>query len=220
MEGPALPKVSDSYHQARRDQILAAAEVCFARKGLRETTMQDIASEAGVSYGVLYNYFPSKHDLFRAAWETAQASREARFREAARQGDAVAVLAEAVRLALQRWSDLASTDGLHMRLQVLAEAVHDEGFHSLVREGLDVYWCLFAEIVRRGQRDGEIDPALDPRAVAYLLFALQEGFTDQKAIVPELDIDAYQQLVALVLERTLRPRKRGEASDDGDDATK
>lgn len=215
-----MPKVSDSYHQARRDQILAAAEACFARKGMRETTMQDIASEAGVSYGVLYNYFPSKHELFRGAWEAAQASREARFREAAKLGNSVTVLETVLTLGLDRWRDAASTDELRMRLQVLAEAVHDESFHSILQDGLEMYWERFIEIVRRGQADGEIDASLDPRAVAYLLFALQEGVSEQKAIVPDVDIDGYKRLMVLVLERTLRPRKGGEASNEGNDATK
>ena len=181
--------------------------------GLRDTTMQDIAQEAGVSYGVVYRYFPSKEELFRAASLAAQASREARFREAARQGDAIGALKAALRLALDRWRDPASIDELRMRLQVLAEAVHDQNFQDFVQEGLEMYWSGFGDIVRRGQRDGEIDGALDPRAVAQLLFALQEGFTEQKAIVPGLEIDAYQRTVALVLERTLRPGQSREASD-------
>lgn len=208
-----MPKVTDSYVQARRAQILEAAEACFSRRGLRDTTMQDIANEAGVSYGVLYRYFPSKGDLFRAASEQAQASRDRRFEEAAKQADSVSLLATALRLALDRWRDPATTNELRMRLQVLAEAVHDPDFQSLVHEGLDAYWVRFAEIVRRGQRDGEIDPDLEPESVAQLLFALQEGFTDQRAIAPELDIDAYQQLVALVLRRTLAPQGGAEVSD-------
>lgn len=208
-----MPKVTDSYLQARREQILEAAEACFSRKGLRDTTMQDIADEAGVSYGVLYRYFPSKGDLFRAASRQAQASRDRRFEEAAKQDDSISILEAVVGLALDRWRDPATTDELRMRLQVLAEAVHDSDFQSLVKEGLDTYWSRFADVVRRGQEYGEIDPSLDPESVAQLLFALQEGFTDQRAIAPELDIDAYQRLVALVLRRTLAPRGGAEVSD-------
>jgi AcrR family transcriptional regulator len=213
-----LPKVTDSYLQARREQILEAAEACFSRKGLRDTTMQDIADQAGVSYGVLYRYFPSKGDLFRAASIVAEASRDARFQEAAKQPDSIAVLEAVVRLALDRWRDPASTNELRMRLQVLAEAAHDDAFQDFVQEGLDRYWTRFMEIVLHGQRNDEIDADLDPRAVAHLLFALQEGFTEQKAIMPALDIDGYQRLVALVLERALKPRKGEEVHGEGDQA--
>ena len=209
-----MPRVSESYLEARREQILDAAEACFARQGLGATTMQDIADAAGVSYGVLYRYFPSKGDLFRAAMVVAQASRDARFEEAARQADSVSTLTTALRLALDRWRNPATADELRLRLQVLAEAAHDAGFEVVVRDGLKSYWARFVEIVRSGQRDGEIDPDLEPDAVAHMLFALQEGFTDQKAIVPYLDVDAYQRLVSLVLERALRPRHREEVRSD------
>src|SRR5215203_6389495 len=44
----------------RRTRILDAAERCFVRSGFHRTTMQDIASEAAMSPGNLYRYFPSK----------------------------------------------------------------------------------------------------------------------------------------------------------------
>lgn len=49
---------------ARRQQILAAAEVVFAAKGYRGATTKEIAQAADVSEGTLYNYFTSKRDLF------------------------------------------------------------------------------------------------------------------------------------------------------------
>lgn len=49
---------------ARRQQILAAAEVVFAAKGYRGATTKEIAQAADVSEGTLYNYFANKRDLF------------------------------------------------------------------------------------------------------------------------------------------------------------
>jgi AcrR family transcriptional regulator len=70
-----MPKVSETYLETRRQQVLDAAYSCFAQRGFHETTMQDIAQEAGVSYRVVYHYFDRKEDLIEEAWE---ASREAR----------------------------------------------------------------------------------------------------------------------------------------------
>src|SRR5436190_362469 len=47
----------------RRDEILAAAQTCFARSGFHQTSMQEICAEAGMSPGNLYRYFPSKEAL-------------------------------------------------------------------------------------------------------------------------------------------------------------
>lgn len=199
-----MPKVSSSYLEARRRLVLEAAESCFARKGLRATTMQDIADEAGVSYGVLYRYFQSKADLFRAASEEAETAREARFQEAEQEGDSIAVVATALRLSLDRWRDPQASDEVRLRSQVVVEALNDPDLARVVREGLEAYWSRFVALIRDGQARGEIDPGLDAMAVAQLLFALQEGFTGQKAIVPELDVEAYQRLAARVVERALR----------------
>lgn len=50
---------------ARLDQILEAATRVFARTGLENSKMSDVAAEAGVSQGTLYNYVESKEALFR-----------------------------------------------------------------------------------------------------------------------------------------------------------
>jgi TetR/AcrR family fatty acid metabolism transcriptional regulator len=49
---------------AYREAILAAAERVFARAGFYETRMADVAKEAGVGVGTLYNYFDSKEVIF------------------------------------------------------------------------------------------------------------------------------------------------------------
>ena len=48
---------------ARREQLLEAALHCFVVTGFHQTSMRDIASQAGVSLGSLYNHFESKTAL-------------------------------------------------------------------------------------------------------------------------------------------------------------
>jgi AcrR family transcriptional regulator len=46
-----------------RDRILAAAERCIERHGIRKTTMEDVASEVGMSRPSVYRYFADRDDL-------------------------------------------------------------------------------------------------------------------------------------------------------------
>jgi AcrR family transcriptional regulator len=46
-----------------RERILAAAERCIDRHGIRKTTMDDIASELGLSRPNVYRYFANRDDL-------------------------------------------------------------------------------------------------------------------------------------------------------------
>ncbi|HVF53405.1 MAG TPA: TetR/AcrR family transcriptional regulator [Actinomycetota bacterium] len=50
----------------RREEILAASLHLFAEKGFHGTSMRDIAREADITEGLIYHYFASKRDLFRA----------------------------------------------------------------------------------------------------------------------------------------------------------
>src|SRR4051794_35962497 len=49
-----------------RDKILRAAERLFSTKGFHGTGLREVANEAGVSVGNIYNHFPTKEQLFDA----------------------------------------------------------------------------------------------------------------------------------------------------------
>src|ERR1700753_4383625 len=46
-----------------RERILAAAERCIDRHGIRKTTMDDVANEVGLSRPSVYRYFADRDDL-------------------------------------------------------------------------------------------------------------------------------------------------------------
>ncbi len=54
-----------SVSQERVNRILAAGYGCFAHHGLRKTTMDDIATAAGMSRPAVYQYVRNKQDVFR-----------------------------------------------------------------------------------------------------------------------------------------------------------
>jgi len=50
-----------------RDRLIDAAEACLQAKGIRATTVSEVAEAAGVSRGWLYRHFPDKAALLGAA---------------------------------------------------------------------------------------------------------------------------------------------------------
>src|SRR5439155_26888484 len=50
----------------RRTQILDAALVCFAKRGIHHASMHDISAEAGISVGLTYRYFENKDAVISA----------------------------------------------------------------------------------------------------------------------------------------------------------
>jgi AcrR family transcriptional regulator len=59
-------RAAPSPSPARRAAILAAAQTCFWRSGIRRTAIEDVAVEAGLAKGTIYLYFASKEELFAA----------------------------------------------------------------------------------------------------------------------------------------------------------
>jgi AcrR family transcriptional regulator len=66
---------------ARREQVLAAATVAFARTGYAGTSTDVVAREAGVSQPYVVRMFGSKHELFLAVFDGAVTRVQLAFRE-------------------------------------------------------------------------------------------------------------------------------------------
>ncbi|MFH1699395.1 MAG: TetR/AcrR family transcriptional regulator [Candidatus Zixiibacteriota bacterium] len=60
----SIAKRKEREKEARRHSILEAAARVFSRKNFGEATLDEIAIEAELSKGTLYNYFKDKQDLF------------------------------------------------------------------------------------------------------------------------------------------------------------
>jgi AcrR family transcriptional regulator len=68
--------------ETTRQQILDTALRLFRERGFDEATMRDIASEAGVSLGNAYYYFPSKEAIVLAYYDLVQTEHARRVHEA------------------------------------------------------------------------------------------------------------------------------------------
>ena len=63
------PRLRERLKEATRGAILDAAETVFAREGVQRARMEDVASQAGVAVGTLYNYFADRNALLDALLE-------------------------------------------------------------------------------------------------------------------------------------------------------
>jgi len=66
LRGEDAPRGTRLPRQARRKQLLVAAQQVFVAHGYHAAAMDDIADRAGVSKPVLYQHFPSKLELYLA----------------------------------------------------------------------------------------------------------------------------------------------------------
>src|SRR6476660_369564 len=84
----------------RRDQILDAANAVFAERAYDQVSVEDIASSAGVTRGLVHHYFGGRKEVYLGLLERLGAQREQQLRPP-RGRSAGARLADSV----SRWLD-------------------------------------------------------------------------------------------------------------------
>src|SRR5439155_18907689 len=78
-----------------------------------------------------------------------------------------------------------------LSLDLWAEATRSDTIKETLRRGSEGYRSSFAEIVRRSQAKGEINPDLEPDAIARTFCSLFQGFVLQRTVDPNFDVWAY-----------------------------
>ncbi|MFT3719107.1 TetR family transcriptional regulator [Pseudorhodoferax sp.] len=92
--------------QATRHRLLDAAERVFHRQGVSQTSLQQIATEAGTTRGAIYWHFRDKADLFNAMMERVTLPLEQSLQQAPdARGGPLAALRAALLAALSQMRD-------------------------------------------------------------------------------------------------------------------
>nr|WP_145551208.1 TetR family transcriptional regulator [Variovorax boronicumulans] len=92
--------------QATRHRLLDAAERLFHRNGVSQTSLQQIATEAGATRGAIYWHFKDKADLFNAMMERVTLPLEQSLQQVATNGvDPLVGLKDSLRNALVQMRD-------------------------------------------------------------------------------------------------------------------
>jgi TetR/AcrR family fatty acid metabolism transcriptional regulator len=148
------------------DQVLEAARRCFSRHGYRKTSMDEVASEAGVAKGTVYLHCRDKQDLFVAAVE----------RELDAWLDELATPLDSGRPATEIMLEMARRDAAFVEQRPLvADLLAGELDAQLPqrRDRLDALRARglgqVATLLELGIRQGLFDPDLDVEATARVL---------------------------------------------------
>lgn len=185
-----MPKVTEAHLEARRQQIVDAAAACFSRKGFHQTTMQDICQEAELSPGAVYRYFSGKDEIIEAM-EAQGREHTAAIIEAvtSERDDTLDILSG---LADAFFSQLEDVQGCSLNIELWAEALSNPRVKKMVL-GIDdsIRNAFISKIVRNAQARGEMNPDLDPDAIARVMMSFWDGLVLQKTMDPKVDVWKY-----------------------------
>lgn len=200
---PDAGELPGSGAEARRRQILDAAEACFRDKGFHGASIADISAIAGVSPGHIYYYFRNKEEIITAI---AEAELEALLEIQ----DSVRLEHDVVEAIVARSGDIAlhyaDPQNSRLRLEILAESARNPCVSARV-QALDRRARESAYQSLRRVNAGLSGEALEGRiAVQYeLISAILFGITARA--VRGIDVDhtglrrAVMDAVRHVLER-------------------
>lgn len=129
-----MPRVLPEYKSIAKSKIVEAARTLFAEKGFRQTTMDEIAGELGISKAALYTYFKDKEELFKAAYEASPRELEKVIEWVVQQGDTKKAF-EAFYVKMMPSSK--RTAGLSF--EVISEATRNPGLRAVLKRHNDQY---------------------------------------------------------------------------------
>ncbi len=179
-----------------RDRIVDAAYRALVKRGYHQTSMKDIAEEAGVAPGLAHYYFETKEDLLVAAIQRGCAPL---LEELSRQGlpmDAeVPAGPEAYELARRGFEltkdELRRYHELHTLINdMFGVGLHNPKIAAAVKEFITERRALVAAIARAVIPQMPQPPAAGPDAIAAAIWGSFHGIALQKLMDPAFDADA------------------------------
>lgn len=196
-----MPRLKPDTQRARREHILDAAEVCFARSGFHRTTMQDICKEAGISPGALYVYFDSKEALIAGIAERDRQDFARRFEALAAAGDflkALSIMGE------QYFVEEPAHKRL-MCIEIGLEATRNPRVGEIHRR-VDTYVRdSFEALFQRLKDEGRIAPTIEIPILANIFITIGDGMFWRRAVDPAFDAKATLPSLTAVIGSLLRP---------------
>ncbi|KXI28206.1 TetR/AcrR family transcriptional regulator [Paraglaciecola hydrolytica] len=189
--------------EARRKQVLKAAEDCFRRKGYHGAGMAEISKTAGMSAGHIYNYFASKEAIIESIIQQDMEEMFSIFQQFEDQsGELVKVMIEGCDHGVER--HLNREDGI-LKIEMLAEAARNPKVAFLLQESDTQARTRMRGLLvgERSQVKDVTDKELDARI--NVMFAMFSGLLLRRTLYPELQKDTILLALRPVVKTLLTP---------------
>lgn len=141
-------KTGDKYHR-----ILEAAVKVFAEKGFHQSTISQIAREAGVADGTIYLYFKNKDDILVQFFQYKTKQVFSGFREEVKKADSA--VGKLRNLVFRHLTEFQRDRNMAIVYQSFAHHKNDL-VEGNIREMSKMYLEMVSEILELGQQEGSM----------------------------------------------------------------
>ncbi|MDQ1118203.1 MULTISPECIES: TetR/AcrR family transcriptional regulator [Pseudoxanthomonas] len=193
--------------QAQRERILDAAQRCFIARGFHAASVSDIATEAGISQGLMYRYFDNKRAMILALIERQLRSDQEGMRATPLSANIVEELLEIHRL-WTRGESIAGGDAsiasVALYVEITAEAQRDPVVAQVLQRHDRLTTQTVCDWLRQHDlsRGAPIDEA-DLQRRTLLMRTVVEGLAMRAARDPDIAPDTVRAMLASTMAQVL-----------------
>lgn len=178
-----------------RQRLLDAAATVFGRDGFEGARVAQIAEEAGLSVGALYNHYGSKADLLAAVVERHSAEELGRLLAAGQPMGVIDLIAEQGKRLDH--GPLAAP----LLVELITASRRDPDAARILLREVSAREELMAELIRFGQAAGDVVADVDPAVVARFCLMLGLGSLLLRAMdMPSTDSDAWASFINRIVD--------------------
>ncbi|MBN1215403.1 MAG: TetR/AcrR family transcriptional regulator [Candidatus Lokiarchaeota archaeon] len=166
--------------KVRKNEMILAAEKLFSEKNYNEVTMNEIAKESEFTKRTLYQYFPSKEDIYFAVTLEGFKNLYNYCQKALSKGDTG--FNKIYHVCLAYYDFYKNNPKIFKLMTYIGYVKRNRGKSISYKEFRKFDTFMFnqlSELIKIGQKDGTIRPNIDPKKTTYTLIFLITGFFQQ-----------------------------------------
>ena len=171
----------------RREQILDAASVCFAREGFHGASIAQISKLSGMSPGHIYHFFENKEAIVSGIVQRMATRWLELLAPYPTDEEVVETIIRRARVAAE---SRTQRDFAGLWLEVLAETARNPRMAAAVNEADQRVRAAASEQIAFIRRMRGLEPAKNMDAIVEVVFALYEGLTNRMVINQDFDLDS------------------------------
>ncbi len=203
-----MARVTEAHVEARRNQILDAAWSCFAKRGYHQTTMQDIATDAGISAGAIYRYYASKEAVLASITERNTERYAELLADIRSESKTPMDVLDAIgQTMLATFEDPLFETNTRLDIEIRPETLRNDVLRERARSQLEFWRKSLVTLLREARENGELRKDIDIETFVVLAISAYEGLRgwgliDRAIFRPR---DVFDLLLNLVSSKSLPP---------------
>jgi AcrR family transcriptional regulator len=171
-----MARVTEAHVEARRNQILDAAWSCFAKRGYHQTTMQDIATDAGISAGAIYRYYASKEAVLAAITERNTERYAELLADIRSESSGPMDVLEAIgQTMLATFEDPLFETNTRLDIEIRPETLRNDVLRERTRSQLEFWRKSLVTLLHEARENGELRKDIDIETFVVLAISAYEG---------------------------------------------